>query len=103
MDELSDVWTDVQDLPVYRCNRFFIQADGEPGGPLDEVVLTLGNVAPPMLPGTPEEQALTASALGVLNVKGIVRVSMNRYNSLALLELLQTYLPEFFQEGEQDS
>lgn len=70
------MWADVDQLPVYRANQFLLQVEPGADGEAVGTILTLGQVSPPVLFGTPEEQAAAAMALGAVVTKPIVRLSV---------------------------
>jgi hypothetical protein len=71
--QLPLIWPDVNDVSVLMSNVHLLQIS-EP----DCAVLTLGQAAPPVVLGTPEEQQTMVRAIGGVSVRAICRVSMTR-------------------------
>jgi hypothetical protein len=84
------VWPDVQELPVLSANQFLSQLSPGPNGLPEEMLLTIGYAAPPVLLGTPEEQQMTLRALGAVPVRAHVRVAINRVRLQEVIQMLQT-------------
>lgn len=89
------IWPDVGELPVYRANQFLGQVTAGPDGEPEDLLLTIGHVAPPVLLGSPEEQQATAMALGAINVRALSRISLSYQQTQALIGLLQHLLSRF--------
>lgn len=87
--QLRVVWGDVSQLAVLAANQFALQVSGLGGVP-DEVVLTVGHVAAPVLTGSPEEQRANISELSHVEVHPLARFSM----SLGKLDELATAISE---------
>ena len=87
--QISMIWPNVQDLPVLRANQFLGQFGSGPDGMPEEFVLTVGYAAPPVVLGSPQEQAASLAALGAVSVSGLSRVSMSRARLGELIQLLQ--------------
>jgi hypothetical protein len=87
---LSLIWPGVDELPVLPVNQVMGQG-GMPNnvGTVDEFILTFGYLAPPVLLGSPEDQATTAQALGALAVDPLFRMAMSRSRLDDLIKLLQ--------------
>jgi hypothetical protein len=100
--QVSVIWPDVSELSVYRANQFIVQVTTGPDGNVDDVVLTIGYVAPPVILGTPEEQRASAMALGAVDVKALTRVSISPAYAQQLTELLQTQLRQL-DPGSEDA
>lgn len=97
------IWPDIEELPVYRANQFISQNGQGPDGKPEEIVLSLGYIAPPVILGTPEEQQATARALGAVSVKALARVSISRGHVAQLVELLRAQLELFDRAREEES
>jgi hypothetical protein len=90
--QFSVIWPDVEDLTVYACNQFLVQISAGSDGRPEDLILTLGFIAPPVILGTPEEQQASAMALQAVSVKGVSRVSMSRGNAEQLMNLIGAQL-----------
>ncbi len=62
------------EIPIQLCNHVVVQVQSE-----EEFIVTLGQVAPPILFGTMEEQIEQARGVGYIPVKVVARVSMTRH------------------------
>ena len=75
-------WLDVEDVPVFFANQFVIQYEQ------DEFILTLGQMTPPLLLGTPEEQVDQLENLDFVPVKPLARIAFTRARLRELVQLL---------------
>jgi hypothetical protein len=71
--QLPIVWSGNEDVTIVLANQFLGQV-----GLQDEVVLTFGQVTPPALIGTPEQQREQAKDVPFLAVKPVVRVGLTK-------------------------
>jgi hypothetical protein len=87
--KFTSIWPEIGDLPVLAANQFLVQGgiSGNSGVP-DDMVLTVGHTAPPVLLGTPEEQQAQLAALGAVTTRPLVRVSISRNRLGELIGLL---------------
>ena len=89
------VWPGIEHVPISHVNvglSTLVPAPTrvpEGTGTVDEVVLSLGYVTPPVILGSPEEQATLAQALSAVAVQNISRFSMTRAAFLGLVSVLQ--------------
>jgi hypothetical protein len=90
--QVGVVWPEVSELPVLAANQFAVQITGGEGGRLDEIVLTIGHVASPLLSGTPEEQRAQISQITQLTIQPIARFAVTRYRLAELRELLDSIM-----------
>lgn len=91
--QLPIVYTS-DDGPMLFANHFAIQYHQ------GDFILTLGQVQPPLLLGTAEEQKAQASRLTHVPVRSLVRAGMSRARLIELRDLLTDHLNRFDpQEG----
>jgi hypothetical protein len=100
--QVSMIWPDVGELPVYRANQFLGQVSNGPDGKPEDLLLTIGHFAPPVLLGPPEEQQVTARALGAVSVRALSRISLSYRQAHALVGLLQHLLGQFPAPQEEE-
>lgn len=81
---LPVVWVDNEEKPVVFSNQFLLQAVTP-----EEFVLSIGQVSPPAVIGTPEDQRNQLERIPFAPVRTIVRVSLTRQRLDELAELLQ--------------
>jgi len=74
----------IEDVPVLYANHFIIQHNQ------NEFILSVGQLSPPILLGTPEEQAEQARQLSYVPVKIVARLAMTRQRLSELIGILQT-------------
>jgi hypothetical protein len=77
------IWVGVDDTQIVFANQFLGQFHQE------EVILTLGQIAPPVLLGTPEQRVEEANRLGYVPVKAIARFGLTRKRLGELIGVLQ--------------
>ena len=80
------VWVDNQNAPILYANQFIIQHEH------DEFLLTVGQMQPPIILGTPEERAEQIKMVSYVSVNMVARIAFNRIRLVALIEALQTNL-----------
>jgi hypothetical protein len=83
------VYTSTDDAPILLANQFVLQINQ------DEFILLIGQLQPPLLVGTPEEQREAASKLSHVSVKTILRVAMTRTRVEELAALLTQQLTTY--------
>jgi hypothetical protein len=86
--DLPGVWVGIEELPVQAMNAAVCQLSG-PG----EIVLTVGQFSPPILAGTPEEQAAQARALPFAQIRRLARFGLTPTRARELIAVLTT-IPE---------
>ncbi len=84
--EMPLAWVGLEELPVAFANQFLTQF--QPG----EFVLSIGQVTPPALLGTPEQIAEQAADVTYVPVRPIVRVGFTRARMQELIAVLQANL-----------
>jgi hypothetical protein len=95
-------WENLDQVPVFAANQFIAQlevSDPQQGPPA--LVLTAGYLAPPLLPGTPEEQRNAAAALKRLTVRPIARFSIPAARAAELAQIIQDLFQRLEAGGQQ--
>ena len=87
--EVPIVWVGVEDAQVLFANQFLAQIDQQ------EIVLTFGQLTPPVLLGSPEQRAQQVERLGFIPVKTVARFGMTRARLEELIGVLQTTARNF--------
>jgi len=78
-----------EDVPILYANNFIIQYE------TGDFILTAGQLTPPVLLGTEEEQREQAKRITHVSVKVVARISMNRTRLEQLNNLLTDHLRRF--------
>jgi hypothetical protein len=78
-----------EDLPVLMANHFIIQHE------VDQFILAVGQLVPPPLIGTEEEQREQALQLTSVSVKIVARLAMTRTRVEELIGILQGNLQRY--------
>ncbi len=86
--DISIAWVGVEDTPIVFANQFVIQHEPE------EFILTVGQLAPPMLLGTNEQKAEQAKQLDYVPIKALARIGMSRKRMQELVAVLQGNLEQ---------
>jgi hypothetical protein len=76
------VWVGLDEAPIQFANQFAMQ------GIENELILTIGQIAPPMLLGTDEERRQQIEALSYVPVKTVCRVSFTPERLGELIDVL---------------
>jgi hypothetical protein len=93
--EIPLTFIGADDTPVTAANSFVVQHQA------DEFMITVGHVAPPLLVGTPQEQARQAGQLPFIPVNVLGRYSVTRQRLVELIEALQSNLKKFDAKHEE--
>lgn len=92
---LTLIWDGVDDLPVMAANAFVLQlapnADGRP----ESLIFSVGHAAPPLVLGSPQEQAEVLLSMSSLQVSPLARFSVSRSRLDELVKLFQTSAQNF--------
>jgi hypothetical protein len=90
-DEVSlpIIWAGVEETPIFFVNAFVSQFDA------DAFIVTLGQMTPPALVGTPDEIHEQASQLSYVAVKPVVRLGLTRTRMEEFITILQANLDQF--------
>jgi hypothetical protein len=92
---------DLYRLPVLAANQFAVQLSNEEGEPTPSVILTLGNVSPPLLLGTPEEQQAAAAAVESVNVQPLARFKLSAAKAVEFAGVLQALMQQIEASRQQ--
>jgi hypothetical protein len=87
--EIPIVWVGVEDARILFANQFLGQVEQQ------EIVLTFGQVTPPVLLGPPERLAQQVERLGFIPVKTVARFGMTRARLEELIGVLQATARNF--------
>jgi hypothetical protein len=87
--EVPLVWVGVEDVQILFANQFLGQVQQQ------EIVLSFGQVTPPVLLGSPEQLAQQVRRLGFIPVKTVARFSMTRARLEELIGVLQATVRNF--------
>jgi hypothetical protein len=85
---LPPTWIDYEDTLILFANHFLVQH--EP----NEFVLSLGQLSPPPVTGTPDEIREQVSEMSHVPVHTLSRVALTRQRVVELIGLLQATLEE---------
>ena len=90
-------WVGAEDLPVLFVNSFVGQVEVEQG----VFFLTIGQMVPPALIGTPEERAEQLEQVSYVPVKPVARLALTRERLEYLVQILHTNLDQYDQIRHQ--
>lgn len=93
--EIPLTFVGAEENPMLAANSFVVQHQ------MDEFMLTVGHVAPPLLVGTPVEQARQATQLPFVPVNVLGRYSITRQRLVELIDALQSNLEKFDAQHEE--
>jgi hypothetical protein len=79
------VWTGAEEVPILFANAFIAQVDVDLGAH----ILTVGQLSPPALVGTPDEIAEQVEELEFVTVKIIARIAFTSEKMPELISVLQ--------------
>ncbi len=82
-------WIDVDDAPITLANSFVGQFQQE------EIILTIGQLAPPMLFGNKEEQLGQAEKIAYVPVRTVSRLVLTRQRAVELIKILNETLAKY--------
>ncbi|MDP9265290.1 MAG: hypothetical protein M3O91_04110 [Chloroflexota bacterium] len=82
------VWVGIDETPIYFLNQFLVQTEA------DEIILTFGALASPVLLGTPEERRQQAEAVRFVPVKVLGRYGLTEHRLRELAGLLVGFLEQ---------
>jgi hypothetical protein len=84
------VWTGAENVPILFANGFVVQFDTD----LAAYILTVGQLSPPALVGTPEEMREQAERLDFVTVQTIARIAFTPARMTELIGALQANLDQ---------
>lgn len=87
----------LEDVPILFANQFVIQHEK------NEFVLTVGQLQPPILLGTPEERKEQAKRLTYVPIRVVARFGLTRQRLVELIEALQSNLRKYDKKQEHTS
>jgi hypothetical protein len=87
--EIPIVYVGVEDEPILLANQFVIQHQQ------NEFILTIGQIAPPILLGTEQERMEQAKQVAYVPVNVVGRFTFTRERLVELLQVLQTNLDRY--------
>lgn len=88
--QLPVSWIGAEDLPVLFANTFVGQVEAEQG----VFFLTIGQMVPPALIGTPEEKVEQLEQISYVPIKPVARLALTRERLKYLIAILQTNLDQ---------
>ena len=94
---LPVVYVGAEDEPILFANQFVIQHEK------NEFVLTVGQLQPPILLGSPEERKEQAKKLTYVPIKVVARFGLTRQRLAELIEALQSNLRKYDKKQEHTS
>lgn len=81
-------WGDVDSLPVLAASHFIVQAAVHDAPDVNDFILTLGYLPPPLFLGTPEQQVEAAAAMSQVTVRPLARFSIPKAKAAELAQIL---------------
>ena len=94
---LPMVYIGAEDAPILFANQFIIQHEQ------NEFILTVGQLQPPILLGSPEERKEQAKKLTYVPIKIVARFGLTRQRLAELIEVLQNNLRKYDKKQEHTS
>jgi hypothetical protein len=90
--EVPIIWAGVEDVPILYANTFVSQIDSSsPEG----FIITVGQVTPPALVGTPDQVREQAKQISYVPVRAVARIGVTRAKLEELVQVLQLNLEQF--------
>lgn len=84
------VWSGPEDVPILFANAFVSQFDN-----VDGFIVTVGQITPPALIGTPDEVREQVAEIEFVAVKPVVRLGLTRFRMVELIAILQANLDQY--------
>jgi hypothetical protein len=85
--QLPLVWVNLDETAIQMASIFQVQVQGP-----EEIIVNIGQTAPPMLAGTPEEQAAQISAIPFVQCRTLVRLGITTERARQFVEVLTQIL-----------
>lgn len=85
--QLPLIWIGLDDAPIELANVFQVQVSAQ-----GELLLNVGQAAPPALVGTPEERAAQLQKLGFVQSRTLARLALTPHRVRELINVLQQVL-----------
>ena len=82
------------DTPILYVNQFVVQHQQ------NEFIITVGQIAPPMLLGTEEQQRQQAKQIAYVPVKVVARLALTKARLKELISVLETNLANYDRKQE---
>lgn len=87
--ELRVLWRGLDDSPILFTNQFLIQTEQ------DDIILTLGQLQPPVLLGELEDRIAQAQQLGYIPINAVARFGLSRKSLGQLADALQEHIQKY--------
>ncbi len=94
--QLPLVWVAPEEQPVLTGNQFLVQFEK------DLFFVSVGQLTPPAILGTPEERYAQAKGLSFVPVKTVARFSLTRRNVEELIGVLKEMATNFDQATQRE-
>jgi hypothetical protein len=94
--KLPLVWVDLEDADTRTVNQLLVQYHE------GEFILTFGHVTPPLLLGTPEENAAQAKDIPYVAVKVVSKLAATPRKAQEFIEAMQKVLTGYEQQRERE-
>ncbi len=93
--EVPLVWVGLEQQPVLMANQFLSQFVVS-----DEIVVSVGQVTPPVVLGSPEQQAEQLKNVPFVQVRPVVRFGMTKARLREVIKMLETTLAQADRLGD---
>ena len=91
------VFQGIDDVPVLFCNQLVVQHQQ------NEFVITFGQLAPPILLGTPEERREQAKQVPYVAVKVVARIGLTSDRMVEFIKAMQDNLRKYQEKRSKSS
>ena len=89
-------WVGVDDVPLLVANQFAVQLGaGSPEVAPEDLFLVVGQVAPPLLVGTEEEQRAQFAEVTAVPIRTLARLSLTRQRAVELAAALSQLVEQY--------
>ena len=86
----------IEDVPILFANDFIVQNHGS------EFFLTVGQIQPPVLLGTPEERQAQLEKTGYVSVKIVARLGLTEQRMSQLVEVLNQQWDRYKKQKDEN-